>query len=232
MRGILSIMHIMQRDVDSVATLKRYLKAGSRIALSDGVGSPLGLASPLSAAIRANRPALVMLGWCFAPPFAVPIPDCDIRTFMGGYALREHIRERRVDYVPVRLAALPALLRDVWRPDVLITSLAPVANGFSFGTEVAWPQAVLESGASVLAEVNTALPVAAATPSIPTDVVTVVNEVDRAPIEVASPASDSVTAETKRPWEGSFRSPCSVTSDWCANLLHTIYARLPSMGRD
>jgi acyl-CoA hydrolase len=136
-----------------------------------------------------------MLGWSFAPPFVFPTPSCDVRTFMGGYALREAIRSKSVRYVPVRLGALPALLRGVWRPDVLLASLVPTGNGLSFATEVAWQQTAVESGARILAEVNTALPCAAATSLAPDADITILTEVERLPIEVLPPTGDSITAE-------------------------------------
>ena len=174
------------------ARLARHLRPGCLVAIGDGAGAPVGLGDALAEAAASVGGVRLLLGWCLVPP--VPWDRSaftDIRTIMGGYALRAPVRDGRVRYLPTRLASFPALLAGPLRPDVVITSLAANQTGPAFGTEVAWLPAAIETGAAVMVEVNHGLP-AAAGGQRPSRPVHVVDEVDRAPIEVASPAPDAV----------------------------------------
>lgn len=193
-------MTTIRRDsAEVVARLARELKAGERVAIGDGAGAPLGLASALPEAARAVGGLSLLLGWCFDPP--VDLPDQgfrDVRALMGGYGLRTPIRSGLIRYATVAFGAVPALVRGPLRPDSLVAGLVPVKDGLSFATEVAWQLAAVEAGARVLAEVNTALPRAATTPPLPPEQVVVVNEVHRPPIARQAPAPDEVTTEIAR----------------------------------
>jgi acyl-CoA hydrolase len=175
------------------------LPPGARVALGDGAGAPLGLAARLPEAADAVGDASLLLGWCLEAPLPLPHPAIrDVRAIMGGYGLRDAIRNGTVHYVPARYGDLPGLLHGPLRPDVLLASLVPVDGGLAFATEVGWQQDAVGAGARVLAEVNRGLPRAAATPPLPPEQVVVLDEVDRPPIERPAPVPDATAREIGR----------------------------------
>lgn len=169
----------------AAGVLRRHLRGANRIALADGVGAPLSLFGPLTEAARASAPPSLLLGWCVAWSEELDLTAfSDVRSFMGGYAVRPSIAHGLVHYVPVRLGSVPAVLRGPLRPDVLVASVRPVAGGWSLGTEVGWIQSLVDAGVPVVAEVNHGMPAAAATPVMAPDRVVVAAEVDRSPAVV------------------------------------------------
>ncbi|MGE3288128.1 MAG: acetyl-CoA hydrolase/transferase C-terminal domain-containing protein, partial [Pseudonocardia sp.] len=132
------------------STLASLVRPGMRIALGDGVGTPRAVAAELATAAAATGGVRLLLGWT---PAAGPAPDlaafAEARTVMGGWGLRAAIDAGTVRALPVRLSAVPALLRGPLRPDVLVAPLVPVAGGFGFGTEVSWMRAAVAAGALV-----------------------------------------------------------------------------------
>lgn len=167
------------------ARLRAHLRPGALVAVADGAGAPAGLGEALAEAAASVGGVRLLLGWCLDAPVPLDAPGfTDLRTFMGGYALRLAVASGRVRYVPVRLGTLPALLAGPLRPDVIITSLAPGPHGPVFGSEVGWLPAAIDAGAVVVAELNHGLPRAAG--NCPVEPAVVVDEVDRPPIELAS----------------------------------------------
>ena len=170
-----------------VDRIRRHLRPGALVAVADGAGAPVGLGEALAEAAASVGGVRLLLGWCLEPP--VPYDEkafTDVRSFMGGYALRAAVADGFVRYVPVRLGSLPALLAGPLRPDVVVTALAPGPRGPVWGSEVAWMPAATEAATTVLAEVNHGLPKAAGNRPVPG--VTVVREIDRPPAEVPTPA--------------------------------------------
>lgn len=181
------------------ARIARHLRPGARVALSDGAGAPLGLGPALAEAARSVGGVSLLLGWCLALPVELdPAAFPDARSFTGGYALRAPIRDGRVRSLPVRLGSLPALLAGPLRPDVVVAGLRPGRRGLAFGTEVSWLPAAIDAGAAVLAEVNHALPAAAACGELSAERVVVVSEVERAPVEDPPQPPDPAIREIGR----------------------------------
>lgn len=173
----------LRRGCDDI--LAAALGGAHQVALGDGVGAPVGLFGPLTEAARRTGTLSLLLGWCVAWSDDLdPAAFRDVSAFMGGYGVRSGIAAGRVRYLPLRLGALPAMVRGPLRPDVLVASVRPADGGFCFGTEVGWMQAVVEAGVPVVAEVNHGLPAASAAPAIPPGQVTVACEVDRPPVSV------------------------------------------------
>ena len=79
--------------------------------------------------------------------------------FVGGN-MRGRLDGQRVDYLPVFLSEIPALLRNVRRPDVALVQVSPPdAHGWcSLGTSVDAARAAVETAPVVLAEVNARMP--------------------------------------------------------------------------
>ena len=182
----------MERAAERIAS---QLRPGWRVAVGDGAGAPVGLATPIADAAEAVGEISLLLGWCFEPPVDLGRPVFrDVRALMGGPALRGPLGKGLARYVPVRYGALPALLRGALRADALVASLVPTDGGFSFATEVGWQHEVVAAGARVLAELNHGLPRAALAPTIPSEQVTVVVETERPPLERVSAADERAHA--------------------------------------
>jgi acyl-CoA hydrolase len=177
--------------VDVIAT---HVRADCRVAIADGCGAPVALGKPLAAAAREVGGVRVLLGWSLTAPIDLDDTDAfaDVRTVMSGYALRAAVREGRVRSLPIRLGSVPALLASTWQPDVLVAGLRPGANGLVFGSEVGWMRAAVESGATVLAEVNHGLPDASDGVPVPDGQVVVVAESDQPPNAYTSAAPTDV----------------------------------------
>lgn len=187
----------MMPDSDSAASIiRRYLKKDSLVMVGDGVGAPLGLREPLAAAARDVGGVRLLLGWCLQPP--VDLDDeaafPAVKAFMGGYALRAGIDSGRIGYLPVKFGAVPALLHHV-RPDIVLATVVPCPGGFTLGCEVGWLPAVLDRTVTVLAEVNSSLPRAAANVVLPSDRVIIVSETDRAAIELPDDPPNDVSTQ-------------------------------------
>ena len=177
--------------------IARHLTHGCRVAIADGCGAPTGLAAELSCAARAVDGVRVLLGWTLTS--SIDVSDAtafpDVRTVMGGYALRNPLREGRVHSLPVRLGSVPAILAATWRPDVVVAALRPGAHGLVFGSEVGWMRAAVETGATVLAQVNHGLPDATDGVPVPAEQIVVVDEVERPPHQfTAAPAGADALA--------------------------------------
>src|SRR6187401_3624405 len=95
------------------------LQPGMRVVVGDGAGAPTGLLGPLSRAAATVGDVSLVLGWCLSLPDDFdPSAFRDVRTVMGGFALRDLVRQGSVRYVPERYAGIPALLHGPLRPDV------------------------------------------------------------------------------------------------------------------
>lgn len=162
--------------------------------VGDGVGAPLGLREPLAAAARDAGGIRLLLGWCLESPVDLNDETAfpDVKAFMGGYALRAGIDSGRIGYLPVKFGAVPALLNHV-RPDVVLATVVPCPGGFTLGCEVGWLPAALDRGVTVLAEVNSGLPRAAANLVLPRDRIIVVSETNRGAIELPDDLPNEVS---------------------------------------
>jgi acyl-CoA hydrolase len=164
------------------AELASLVRPGMTIALGDGAGAPAGVSGDLSVAARRHGGVRLLLGW-------MPLPDPDLdfaafadaRTFMPGWGLRMSSDAGLVNFSPVRLSAVPALLHGPWRPDLLVTTVVPAGGGFAFGSEVSWQRAAIDAGAVVAALVSHAAPHADAGPALPAGQVIVVGQASQPP---------------------------------------------------
>ncbi|MCV7116217.1 acetyl-CoA hydrolase [Mycobacterium nebraskense] len=128
-------------------------------------GGSVGAA--LSAAAREVGSVRLVLGWLPAPIDGL---DADafgeVVALMPGWGVREVLRSPKARFLPTRLAAIPALLADVLRPDVLLTRLVRRDGLLHFSTEVSWQRTVTDSGTRTLAIIDTSAPAAAAEPGL------------------------------------------------------------------
>ncbi|AXI76160.1 acetyl-CoA hydrolase/transferase C-terminal domain-containing protein [Peterkaempfera bronchialis] len=131
--------------------LDKLVRPGCTVAFADGAGLPRGAAADeLSRAAAEAGGVRLFLGWCPAPPEGLDLTAfAEVRTIMAGYALRRPVADGAVRYLPARLGTVPALLRDVIRPDVLVAPVVRVPGGWRFTMEASWLHAAVEAGAVV-----------------------------------------------------------------------------------
>jgi hypothetical protein len=165
--------------------LRRLLRPGMRVALGDGAGIPADVAPALSRVAGEVGDVELLLGW-----IPGPFPDLEVNAFgsvralMGGYGLRRSIDRGDVAYIPARLGTVRALLLGPLRPDVLVTSLRGVGDGWRFTSEVAWQRSAVDAGAVVAAVERPNSPCADAGPSLPPDQVVVIGQSAARPADI------------------------------------------------
>ncbi len=155
------------------AALRAVLRPGIAVALGDGVGALRcvddggSVGAALSAAAREVGSVRLVLGWLPAPIDGLDAEAfAEVVALMPGWGVREVLRSPKARFLPTRLAAIPALLADVLRPDVLLTRLVRRDGLLQFGTEVSWQRAVIDSGTKTLAVIDTSAPSADAEPAL------------------------------------------------------------------
>jgi hypothetical protein len=176
---------------DFTAALRAALRPGMTVALGDGVGALRcvddggSVGAALSAAASEVGSVRLVLGWVPAPIDGLDADAfADVVALMPGWGVREVLRSPKARFLPTRLAAIPSLLTDVLRPDVLLTRLVRRDDLLQFGTEVSWQRAVIDSGARTLAVIDTSAPAAAAEPPLEPSDVEVLGTVGGGPIRV------------------------------------------------
>jgi hypothetical protein len=155
------------------ASLRDALRPGMTVALGDGVGALRCLddggsvGAALSAAASEVGSVRLVLGWLPAPIDGLdPDAFADVVALMPGWGVREVLRSPKARFLPTRLAAIPALLADVLRPDALLTRLVSRDGLLRFGTEVSWQRAVIDNGTRTLAVIDTSALAADAEPPL------------------------------------------------------------------
>ncbi|MGC1153265.1 acetyl-CoA hydrolase/transferase C-terminal domain-containing protein, partial [Mycobacterium sp.] len=127
----------------------------------------------------------LVLGWLPAPVDGLdPEAFADVVALMPGWGVRDVLRSPNARFLPTRLAAIPALLADALRPDVLLTRLVSRDGLLRFGTEVSWQRAVIGSGTRTLAVIDTSAPAADAEPALDASGVEVLATVGGGPARI------------------------------------------------
>jgi acyl-CoA hydrolase len=175
----------------SEASLERALAAlippGTRVALSDGCGTPRILHGPLCR-VAAGRDVGAVLGWLPVPALDLDLTAfADVRVLAGGPGTRATAEAGVAHVVPARLSALPALLRGPLRPDLLVATLVRGPGGLHFGSEVTYLRGLVDAGVPVAAVISDGTPCSDAGPPLPGTAVTVVAETGEGPAELATP---------------------------------------------
>ena len=178
-------------EADFTAALRDALRPGMTVALGDGVGALRCLddggsvGAALSAAASEVGSVRLVLGWLPAPVDGLDADAfADVVALMPGWGVREVLRSPKARFLPTRLAAIPALLADVLRPDVLLTRLVGRDGLLQFGTEVSWQRAVIDNGTRTLAVIDTSAPAADAEPALDPSGVEVLGTVGSGPARV------------------------------------------------
>ena len=164
--------------------VRAVLRPGMTVALGDGVGElrcfddGASIGTALSAVAREVGSVRLVLGWLCAPIDGLDADAfADVVALMPGWGAREVLRNPTARFLPTRLAAIPALLTDVLRPDVLLTRLVQRGDALQFGTEVSWQRAAIDSGARTLGVIDTTAPAASAEPALDPSAVEVLGTV-------------------------------------------------------
>jgi acyl-CoA hydrolase len=111
------------------------------IAYADGSDSPR--TAPHVIAGLAGVPDMdVLLGWTPEPRDWLASPDLRGRTILAGYALAQAVAERRLQYLPVRLSAIPRLVTGALRPEVAVVTGVPRGDHLAFSTSAGWGPAI------------------------------------------------------------------------------------------
>jgi hypothetical protein len=176
---------------DFTAALRAELRPGTMVALGDGVGSLRCLddggsvGAALSAAASEVGSVRLVLGWLPAPIDGLDADAfADVVALMPGWGVRDILRSSKARFLPTRLGAIPALLADVLRPDVLLTRLVRRDGLLQFGTEVSWQRQLIDSGTRTLAVIDTSAPAADAGPALDPSVVEVLGSVGSGPVRI------------------------------------------------
>jgi hypothetical protein len=171
--------------------LREALRPGMTLALGDGVGALRCLdgGGSVGAALSAEASEVgsvrLVLGWLPAPIDGLDAEAfADVVALMPGWGVREVLRSPKARFLPTRLAAIPALLADVLRPDVLLTRVVRRDGLLQFGTEVSWQRAVIGSGTRTLAVIDTSAPSADAEPALDPSGIEVLGTVGSGPVRV------------------------------------------------
>jgi hypothetical protein len=177
---------------DCTAALRAALRPGMTVALGDGVGTLRcvddggSVGAALSAAASEVGSVRLVLGWLPAPVDGLDADAfAEVVALMPGWGVREVLRSPKARFLPTRLAAIPALLADVLRPDVLLTRLVRRGGSLQFGTEVSWQRAVIDNGTKTLAVIDTSAPTADAEPALDPSGFEVLGTVGSGPVRVA-----------------------------------------------
>jgi hypothetical protein len=183
--------------------LRAALRPGMTVALGDGVGGlrclddGTSIGTALSTAARDAGSVRLVLGWLAAPVEGLDSEAfADVVALMPGWGVRELLRSPAARFLPTRLAAIPALLTDVLRPDVLLTRLVRRDTLLQFGTEVSWQRMVIAGGTRTLGVVDTTAPAASAEPALDSSAVEVLGTVSggalRIPAREPEPIHDAL----------------------------------------
>ena len=155
-----------------------------RIAYCDGVDvARVAPADVAALAGSANRDVSLLLG--FTPRSRPWLQDANLcgHTTHAGYSLAGAVADGRLKYLPVRLSAVPRLLADVIRPDVVVVSGVRRASGVAFAGNVGWGPAAVRYATAVVVEIAEGAPDFGG-PLIEGNVVAVVD----APVDEAAPS--------------------------------------------
>jgi hypothetical protein len=184
---------------DVTAALRAALRPGMTVALGDGVGALRcvddggSVGAALSAAAREVGSVRLVLGWLPAPVDGLDADAfSEVVALMPGWGVREVMRSPTARFLPTRLAAIPALLAHVLRPQLLLTRLVRRDGLLQFGTEVSWQRAVIDSGTKTLAVIDASAPAAAAEPPLDPSDVELLGTVGTGPLRVPQRAPEPI----------------------------------------
>lgn len=143
----------------------KTVKSGNTLYLGDGCGEPQVLVEALMASQHRLRNVTIFAGLTFGPsPYAQKNINkhFNLVTTMVERSTREAVKERRADYIPVRLFEIPQLFASggPWPLDVALIMVSPPdEKGYcSLGVTVNYTLEAALNSRIVVAEVNKRMP--------------------------------------------------------------------------
>jgi len=135
----------------------------------------------------------VLVGWTVEElPWLETTPPGRVTAMSAGYRLGTAVAAGVVAVRSTPISAMPALLADGLRPDVVVVSGRPAGTGFVFGPSVGWAHAAARlARRGVVVDVRPGLPAYDA-PPIPGEVLAVV---DSPPVPTVPPGRPPTPAE-------------------------------------
>jgi acyl-CoA hydrolase len=106
-----------------------------------------------------DTPCRVSLGWMVerCDWFEKRRPGMHVRTVMAGYGLSSAIAQGTVDALPLRLSAVPSMIREQ-TPDIAVVGAVRSGDVLRFGCSVGWADVLAASARRVIVEVDEAAP--------------------------------------------------------------------------
>jgi acyl-CoA hydrolase len=123
------------------------------VAYADGVDSARSAPDAIAELAGLSDPE-VLMGWTPEDQPWLANPALRGRTVVAGYALRGAVHEHRIEYLPVRLSAVPRLVAGVLRPGVAVVTGVRRGPELAFACSAGWGPAVTLAAPSVVVEVD------------------------------------------------------------------------------
>jgi acyl-CoA hydrolase len=159
-----------------------------RVVVADGAGAPGPLLAALPSAAERSGPVDLLLGWCLEQPERLDSPGfSSVTGFVASDGAGPAMGRGEIDYAPIRLSSLTALLSGPWKPDLLLVSAASTAGGLVLGSETAWIPTAVELADLVAVSVDESLPAATDLPPLRAGGLEVAAEVTAGPLAVGRP---------------------------------------------
>ena len=164
------------------------------MAYGDGPWAPTVDPDTVARLCELSDPA-VLVGWTVDEiPWLATLPPGRATSLSAGYRLAAAIAAGGVTAQSTPISAMPGLLADRLRPDVVVVSGRPSGTGFVFGPSVGWSStAARRARRGVVVEVRDGLP-AYDTPQIPGEILAVVEGPPAPPGPAGRPPSDAEQA--------------------------------------
>lgn len=150
---------------DAATALDSVLQDGKRIFIGSGCGEPQHLSRTLLELMPDYHDLELIQNHSLGvmPEDWVPLQRCcRMRTFFVGPKLRKAVNLGLADYVPIYFSAIPELFREDGSllPDICLIQLSPPdEHGFcSLGISVDISKAAIETGKSIIAQINPHMP--------------------------------------------------------------------------
>jgi acyl-CoA hydrolase len=123
------------------------------IAYADGPDSARS-APDVIAELSGLRDPAVLMGWTPEEQPWLQSPTLRGFTIMAGYALAGAVRDRRLEYLPVRLSAVPRLVASILRPDIAVVTGVRRGSELAFASSAGWGPAAARAADGVVVEVD------------------------------------------------------------------------------
>jgi acyl-CoA hydrolase len=161
-----------------------------RVAFGDGPWAPTVDPDTVARLCSLSEPDVLLCWTVDELPWLETMPPGRVTAMSAGYRLSKAVAAGAVSVRSTPISAMPALLGDGLRPDVVVVSGRPSGTGFVFGPSVGWSSAAARlARRGVVVEVRDGLPAYDA-PPIPGEILAVVEGPPAAPGQVGRPATD------------------------------------------